>query len=137
MGYLDKLEISNRILRVGRARRKVDPIEYRRAKLMANIEEQIELALLAMQKKPLVLQRKRGHQVVKVRPRIWWKVEADGKAYTEIRYNKVPLKLDGRGTTIEVRGLKNLPTVYRTVISATKAGEVDNAIQTVLEVSSR
>lgn len=132
MAHLDKLKVSKRVIAVAHPRRRMETDAYRRAKLLANVEEQIELAELALKNKPLELQRKRGHRVVAVRPRLWWKSEADGKVYTEIRYNKVPLNIGGRGTSIEVGPLKRLPPVYRTVIKAIKAGELDQAIRNAI-----
>lgn len=132
MAHLDKLKVSKRVIAVAHPRRRMETDAYRRAKLLANVEEQIELAELALKNKPLELRRKRGHRVVAVRPRIWWKSEADGKVYTEIRYNKVPLNIGGRGTSIEVGPMKRLPTVYRTMIKAIKAGELDQAIRNAI-----
>lgn len=129
MGYLDKLQISNRVIAAARPRRKIDTVEYRRNKLIANTEEQIELAQLALKNKPLELERKRGHRVVRVRPRLWWKTAPDGQVYTQIRYNKVDLNIGGRGNTIEVGSLKDLPAVYRTVIDAITVGELDQSIE--------
>lgn len=129
MGHLDKLKIAKRVIAAARPRRKADTTEYRRAKLVSNLEEQIELANLALEDKPPQLKRKRGHGVVTVRPRLWWTMAPDGLVFTEIRYNKVALNIAGRGNTIEVGPLKRLPAVYRTVIKATKAGELDRAIE--------
>ena len=129
MGHLDKLNVSKRIIPAARPRRKIETAEYRRGKLIANIEEQIELAQLALEDQPLQLKRKRGHGVV------WWKTVPDGKVYTEIRYNKVALNIGGRGTSIEAGDLKQLPAVFRTVIKAVKAGELDNAIQSAVRKS--
>lgn len=125
MSYLDELEITNRVVLAARPRRETDTVEYRRNKLIANIEEQIELVSLVIQNKTPVIRRKRGHKVVEVRPRIWWRTVPDGGVYTQIRYNKVALDLDGRGTSIEANGLEHLPTIYRTVIKAVEAGELD------------
>lgn len=135
MAHLDDLKITKRIFPAARPRRKHDAADYRRDKLVAHIEEQIELALLALHDKPLMLERKRGHDVVKVRPRIWWRVDEDGTAVTQIRYNKVPLNLAGRGSTIEVASLKKLPPAYRKVIRAVKAGELDRAIEVAVSKS--
>lgn len=135
MAHLDKLNVTKRVIAAGRPRRKVESDEYRRGKLIANLEEQIELAELALKKRPLELKRKRGHGIVPVRPRLWWKTEPDGTVYTEIRYNKVPLNIGGRGTAIEVGALKRLPTVYRTVIRAAKAGELDQAIRNAMRIA--
>lgn len=129
MEYLDKLQISNRVIAASRSRRKIETPEYRRNKLIASIEEQIELARLALNNQPLELQRKRGHKVVKVRPRIWWKLGTDGVSYSLIRYNKADLNLGGRGNTLEVGPLNKLPEVYQTVIDAVKAGELDQSIE--------
>lgn len=132
MAHLDKLKVSKRVVAVARPRRRMESDEYRRNKLIANVEEQIELAELAIRDKPLELKRKRGHRIVAVRPRLWWKTEADGKVYTEIRYNKVPLNIGSRGSSIEVSSLKRLPAVYRTVIRAIKAGELDRSIRNAI-----
>lgn len=128
MGYLDELEISRRVINAARPRRSADTAEYRRAKLVANLEEQLELSQRALVGEPLELKRKRGRKVVTVRPRLWWKVEPDGHVATQVRYNKVPLKLKRGATTVEVGPLKRLPATYRKLIRAVKAGELDSAI---------
>jgi len=130
MGFLAELEVSNRII-AARPRRKTDSVDYRRGKLIANIEEQIELANLALQGKPLIFRRKRGHRIAEVKPRIWWKTDTEGDVFTQIRFNRVVLDIDGRGTSIEVGVLKHLPDVYRTVIKAIEAGELDQAMENV------
>jgi len=137
MGHPDKLNISRRIIAAARPRRSGDATAYRRDKLVANIEEQIELALLAGEGKSPQLRRKRGHRAVKVRPRLWWKTEPDGHVFTQISYNKVPLNIAGKGTSIEIGPLRELPSVYRTVIRAVKAGELDNAIENAAKRSWR
>ncbi len=137
MSYLDKLDISNRVIPAPKRRRKLETIEYRREKLIANIQEQIELANLAIAGKPPLLERKRGHNVVTVRPRLWWHAEPDGVVVTQIRYNKVPLNLAGRGTSIEVKTLKRLPSTYRTVIRAIRSGELDQSILNAAKKSNR
>jgi hypothetical protein len=126
--HLDKLDISRRVIVSARARRKSDATDYRRKKLIAHLEEQIELVNLALNGQPPELARKRGHQEVKVRPRLWWYQGDDGHVATVIRYNNINLNLGGRGTTIEVGALRKLPGVYRTVIRAVKAGELDRTI---------
>jgi len=129
MAHLDKLTITNRVIAAAKPRHKPDSVDYRRRKLIASLEEQIELAELAIEDQPVKLKRKRGHQVVEVRPRLWWRAVPDGHVYTQILYNKVPLNLGRRGTSIEVGSLKKLPAAYRTVIRAVKAGELDQAIE--------
>lgn len=137
MNYLDQLTISNRILPTPSRRQNKDTAEYRRAKLIANIEEQIELAQLALKKEPLQLERKRGNQIRVVRPRIWWFVDVDGAILAQIRYNKVPLILQGASSTIEAESLKDLARVFAIVISAVKAGELDEAIVSAATKTTR
>lgn len=137
MGHLDSLKISRRVIAAARARHKADTVEYRRDKLIANLEEQIELAELSLQGKTPQIKRKRGRRIATVRPRLWWSTEPDGHVFTQIRYNKVPLNLLGRGTSIEVGPLKKSPAVYRRVIRAVKAGELDNAIESAAKKSAR
>lgn len=137
MSYLSTLKITNRVVPAARPRRQVSTREYRRAKLIANIEEQIELVQLAVDKKPLRLKRKRGREVVEVYPRIWWKTDPDGQVYTQIRYNKVALNLGGRGTAIEAGPLTELTKIYGTVIKAVEAGELDAAIEKAARTSPR
>lgn len=137
MAHLDKLNITHRVIAAAKPRRNVDTVEYRRLKLIANIEEQIELASLQLTGRPLELTRKRGHRIQTVRPRIWWKTFEGGKVCSEIRYNKIALNLLDRGTTIEVPSLKRLVTAYRTVIKAVKAGELDGPLQNAARKSRR
>lgn len=135
MGHLDKLKISKRVIGAARPRHKGDIVDYRRSKLIAGLEEQIELARFAIEGRALELERKRGHEIVKVRPRLWWKKEPDGRIFTEIRYNKVALNIGRKGNSIEVGPLKKLPSVYRTVIKAVKGGELDSAIENAIRTS--
>lgn len=137
MGHLDELEISNRMIPAAKPRQKLDAVDHARKKLVANLEEQIELARLAIEGEPLQLRRKRGHNVVTVSPRIWWRKEPEGTYFTQIRYNKMPLNLAGRGTSIEVGPLNKLPSIYRTVINAINAGELDQAIEASKQVANR
>lgn len=131
MGHLGKLVISRRVINAAKPRQSTkNTAEYRREKLIANIEEQIELARLSLNGEPVQLERKRGHDVVTVKPRLWWAIEADGTVLTEIRYNKIPLNLANRGTTIEVANLSRLPGALQTVIKAVRAGELDQSIET-------
>ena len=135
MGHLDKLKVSNRVIAASHPRRRIETVEYKREKFIANIEEQIELVQLELAGQPLQLERKRGHNVVTVKPRLWWKGTPEGKVYTEIRYNKVALNIGGRGTSIEAGSVAKLPAIYRTVIRAVKSGELDNAIKNAVRKS--
>jgi hypothetical protein len=125
---LDKLKVTRRVIVSARSRQRSDTLAYRRKKLIASLQEQIELAEMALEGKPLILTRKRGHEEVSVRPRLWWHQDDDGHVGTVVRYNNVNLNLGRRGTTIEVGPLRKLPGIYRTVINAVEAGELDRTI---------
>ena len=135
MAHLDNLKVSNRVNAARTYKRRIETVEHRRNKLVANVEEQIELAQLALQGRPQQLQRKRGHSIVTVRPRIWWKTDPYGKVFAEIRCNKVPLDIGGRGCSVEVGSLKSLPQIFRTIIRAIKAGELDHSIRAAVRKS--
>ena len=120
---------------IARGEKVQEKAEVRFNENRANIEEQIELAHLALRGKDLVLERKRGSKVVTVRPRIWWSTEPEGDLYVQIRYNKIALNMAGRGTSIKAGSLVELPTVLRTVIKAVEAGELDTSIESVAEKS--
>jgi uncharacterized protein YqgV (UPF0045/DUF77 family) len=64
-----------------------------------------------------------------VKSRIWWKVVEEGLVLSEIRYNKMTLNIAGHGTTIEVKSLKKIMAVYRTIVKAINAGELDQSIE--------
>ncbi len=136
MAHLDKLEITKRVVDAAKRRKKIESSEHRRNKLIANIEEQIELAQMAIRNEPLLLERKRGKRVVNVKPRIWWVAEPDGQVIAQVRYNKIPLNLAGKGTSIHVDQLSDLPDAYDTVILAIRAGELDQAIENAAKLSN-
>lgn len=129
MSHLSKLEISRRVLKPRPARRDKPTIEHYRDKLIANLEEQRELALNVLDGKPAVIKRRRGRDVREVRPRLWWYEDVDGHVGTYVFHNRTALKLGPGGRTIEVGPLRRLPTVYRTVIAAVRAGELDNSLR--------
>jgi hypothetical protein len=129
MSHLSKLEISRRVLKPRPARREKPTIAHYRDKLIANLEEQSELASKVIDGKPAVIKRRRGRTVREVRPRLWWYEDADGHVGTYIFHNRTALKLWRGGRTIEVGRLRQLPKVHRTVIAAVRAGELDNALR--------
>ena len=128
MSHLDKLTITRRVLKPRPSRHRKPSLEHYRDKLIANLEEQIELARKTIAGEPAVIKRRRGSEVRAVRPRLWWSEGEDGHVGSYILYNRTALALKGRGRTIEVGRLRNLPGVYRTVIAAARAGELDTAL---------
>jgi hypothetical protein len=129
MSHLDKLTISRRVLKRRPPRRTVDRIAHYREKLIANLEEQIELAEKVIAGKPPTISRRRGKTVRAVRPRLWWHEDEAGHVASYIFHNRIALALKGGGRTIEVGPLRKLPAAYRKVIAATRAGELDTALR--------
>jgi hypothetical protein len=131
MAHLDKLEISRRVLKPRPSRRNKPPIEHYRDKLIDNLEEQIEMAQKTIAGEPVAIKRRRGREVREVRPRLWWYQDPDGHVGTYVFHNRTALKLNGVGPTIEVGPLRKLPSVFRKVIAAVRAGELDQALSAV------
>jgi len=129
MGHLDSLTFSRRVLQPRPSRRSVDRTAHYRDKLIANLEEQIELAQKVIAGKPPTIKRRRGREVRTVHPRLWWHEDENGHVGTYIFHNRIALALEGRGRTIEVGRLRKLPATYRKVIAATRAGELDAALR--------
>jgi hypothetical protein len=130
MSHLDKLTISRRVLKPRPPRRsEKDRIAHYRDKLIANLEEQIELAEKVIAGKPPSIKRRRGSEVRAVRPRLWWHEDETGHVASYIFHNRIALTLKGGGRTIEVGPLRKLPATYRKVIAATRAGELDAALR--------
>jgi hypothetical protein len=129
MGHLDSLTISRRVLQPRPSRRSGDRTAHYRDKLIANLEEQIELAQKIIAGKPPTIKRRRGREVRTVRPRLWWHEDETGRIGTYIFHNRIALALKGGGRTIEVKSLRGLPAAYRKVIAATRAGELDAALR--------
>jgi len=132
---LDKLNISRRVIDAARPRHKRDTIEYRRKKIIANIEEQIELANLSLQGNRC---RSNGSVDAMLSPYgqgFGGPSSPTGTYSRRLRYNKIPLNILGRETSIEVGHLKRLTSVYKTVIRAIGAGEIDNSTESAAKKS--
>ena len=117
-----------------------DPIQLRRQKLVAAIEEQHAVAEAAMNGDAYEVQRKtwakneQGEKVLvermrKVRP---WFFEQDGGWYVQCKYGNKALKL-GDGNAVFVKALKEVQGALSALKSAAEAGELDAAIGTAVQ----
>ena len=123
-----------------KARVAVTPQEARRQKLITKLEEQLALAVAeAAGRKHVVMKQAwtRDNDGNKTRvereKRIkawWWK---DGDALTMVvRYGAKPLELAKGKRALRVDSMAAVPTTIRTVMEAVNAGELDGAIDAVL-----
>ena len=130
MSVLSKLTVKS----VTRAS-KQDPVQLRRRKLVAAIEEQVNVAAAAVNGETYEVTRKtwikneQGEKVLvdklrKVRP---WFFEQDGGWYVQCKYGNKALTI-GNGNAVFVKALKDIAGALNTLKAAAEAGELDEAI---------
>lgn len=131
MSNLSKLTVKS----VTRAN-KQDPVQRRRSKLLAGIQEQIKVAEAAVKGESYQVQRQtwakneHGEKVLvdrmrKVRP---WFFQQDGGWFVQCKYGSRPLML-GDGNAVFVKTLKDVQGALATLKAAVEAGELDEAIE--------
>jgi hypothetical protein len=111
--------------------------EYRRNKLVANLQEQRDIAIADAEGRELKITRKcweltetgEKKRVEKVkRLKRWWTTDADGKVVLTVRWGSRLLELQGEKTAIAVGDNTKLVPVLDKIIAAVRAGELDAAI---------
>ena len=111
-----------------------DPKLARRNKFLAQLEQQLALAKdenFVMRKHRWIKQEDGSKQLLEVPKRIkrWWRTDAKGDCFFILRYgNKLVPISDGK-SAIAVGERANLAKVIEMVISATRDGELDAAIE--------
>ena len=135
MSYLAKLEFKS----VTRAV-KQDPVQQRRQKLVAAIDEQLKAAEAAAKGESYNLPRKtwakneQGEKVLvermrKVRP---WFFQQDGGWYVQCKYGNKALAL-GKGNAVFVQALADVQGALEALKAAAAAGELDAAMGTAAQ----
>lgn len=135
MTNLSKLTVKS-VTRVS----KQDPVKQRRQKLIAGIEEQLNVAAAALKGESYEVKRKywgkneHGEKVFvdrmrKVRP---WFFEQDGGWYVQGRYGNKVLAL-GKGNAVFVKALKDVQGALQALKVATEAGELDEAVEAAVK----
>ncbi|WP_171134963.1 hypothetical protein [Ruegeria sp. HKCCD7221] len=135
MSHLEKLELKS----VKRAN-KQDPVQQRRLKLVAAIDEQLNVAAAMLDGENYEVKRKswakneQGESVLvermrKLRP---WFFEQDGGWYVQCKYGNKALAL-GKGNAVFVKALKDVQGTLTTLKAATEAGELDEAISQAVQ----
>ena len=130
MSVLSKLTVKS----VTRAN-KQNPVQLRRRKLVAAIEEQMNVAAATAKGESYEVTRKswvmndQGEKVLvdklrKVRP---WFFAQDGGWYVQCKYGNKVLKIDG-GNAVFVKAMKDVADALSSLRTAVETGELDEAI---------
>jgi len=135
MSNLSKLTVKS----VTRAT-KQDPVQQRRQKLIAGIEEQMSVAVAAMNDESYEVARKtwakneQGEKVLVERMRKVraWFFEQDGGWYVQCKYGSKALAL-GKGNAVFVNALKDVQSALVALKAAAEAGELDEAIENMMK----
>ncbi len=107
-----------------------DPVIQLRAKFIKQLEQQRELAReqgFEPTKHKWVVDADGTRQLVTVPRRVkrWWRMDAQGNCFLVLRYGNRVITLNAGRTAIAVGAKSKLVSVIDTVITATKAGEMD------------
>lgn len=119
-----------------------DPAQQRRAKLLAGIEEQVQVLEAAVGGRDYTVKSKRwvkgeaGERTLvehekRVRP---WFFEQDAGWYVQCKYGARSLPIADKGNAVFVKQLKEVSAVLEAFYAAAAAGEFDAA---VLDVAKR
>jgi len=111
-----------------------NPIAVRRRKLIAKIDEQIQLATnqeYTPTKLKWVTDENGNQRKVEVAKRVkpWWTVSADGKLNLIVRYGSKPLEFSKGKNAIEIVSEASVADVLLKVKEAVTLGELDALIE--------
>lgn len=111
-----------------------NPIAVRRRKLIAKIDEQIQLATnqeYTPTKLKWVTDENGNQRKVEVAKRVkpWWTASADGKLNLVVRYGSKPLEFSKGKNAIEIASEANVADVLLKVKEAVTLGEFDALIE--------
>jgi Family of unknown function (DUF6641) len=126
LSFLKSLSLTNLPARIH------DPVANRRAKLVNRLEEQRQL--LQDPSYIRVIQRWTGkgderRQIEKKqRVRPWWRVDSAGKIVMCVYHGTKPMEFEKGKAAIAVPSRDKLPALIDTLISAAKAGELDELV---------
>lgn len=116
-------------LRVYAKRTETDPVQKRRAKLLAGIEQQKLVLAAALKGEIFTLPAKSADKAPK--PVRAWFAKQDGGYYVQCRYGARPLLLDAKNNAVFVSKLDEVATVLAAFAAANASGELDKALAAV------
>ncbi|GGZ93485.1 hypothetical protein GCM10011617_11700 [Novosphingobium arvoryzae] len=109
----------------------VDPIQRRRDKIIAAIEQQKLVLAAAIKGETFTVPAKAEGKPAKA-VRAWW-VGQDNGYYVQCRYGARPLLLNAANNAVFVNKLDEVSAVLTAFAAAAKAGELDAAMAAVAE----
>jgi hypothetical protein len=117
----------------------INPVQHRRLKISAKIQEQIALATALQAGDTYVPTRTKittnaeGERVQVTEPKrikAWWFTDGN-KVFLQIRYGAKVVALNGKSNAIECTTPESLLTALTTVHEAVMAGELDGPIEAI------
>ena len=117
-----------------------DPVQQRRAKFVARLEEQKLLLqdpnhVRTVQRWTKVNgERQATTKQQAVRP--WWKVDASGAVMMSVKFVAKPIEFEKGKAGIAIPSKDKLPTVIDTLIAAVRAGELDELFSLAAKTGS-
>ena len=120
---------------------KLSPIEARRNKLLAGISEQMEVADAAMRGEqyavtvPQWTKNEAGEKVRVQRQKVLrsWFFAQDGGFYVQCKYGAKAISLSKDGNAVFVKQLAEVKPTLEMLRSATKNGELDEAVAALIK----
>lgn len=109
----------------------VDPVQRRRDKIVAAIEQQKLVLAAAIKGETYTVPAKTEGKPAKA-VRAWW-VAQDGGYYVQCRYGARPLLLNATNNAVFVNKLDEVAAVLNAFTAAAKAGELDKAMAVIAE----
>ena len=109
----------------------VDPIQRRRDKIIAAIEQQKLVLAAALKGETFTIPAKAEGKASKA-VRAWW-IAQDNGFYVQCRYGARPLLLNATNNAVFVNKLDEVAAVLTAFAAAAKSGELDKAIAAVAE----
>ena len=136
MSHLTKLTVKS-VIRTN----KQDPVQQRRQKLVAGIEEQLKVAEAAAKGESYEVLKKawaknqQGEKVLVERMRKVrkWFFEQDGGWYVQCKYGSKVLALGKGGNAVFVKALDDVEAALQALYAAAAGGELDEAIENVMK----
>ena len=107
-----------------------DPVQMRRAKFVAKLEEQKQLLkdpnhVRTVQRWTKVNgERQATTKQQAVRP--WWKADASGQVVMSVKFGAKPVEFEKGKAGIVVGSKEKLPALIDTLIAAVRSGELDD-----------
>ena len=117
-----------------------DPVQQRRAKFVAKLEEQKLLLKdpnhIRTVRRWMKVDGERQAVTKQQAVRPWWKADSSGQVVMSIKFGAKPIEFEKGKAGIVVPSKDKLPAVIDTLISAVRAGELDELFSLAAKTGS-